>query len=50
MESIVKIIVARQHKYFELKLINYDPYKCPFRQCNGRCPRQKFDKIKKINR
>ena len=28
-------------------LPNYDPYKANCRQCNGRCPRQKFDKIKR---
>ena len=25
----------------------YDPYKANCRQCNGRCPKQKFDKIKR---
>ena len=41
-----KYILDKQWKAFQFALIDFDPYKGNYRQCNGRCPRQKFDKIK----
>lgn len=44
---INEILQYKQRQYFVGFIPDYDPYKTGARQCCGRCPRQKFNIIRK---
>jgi hypothetical protein len=45
--DLINTIEIKQRQFFVGYIPNYDPYNNGRRQCCGRCPKQKYNVIKK---